>query len=257
MATAIGNFSGVSWNSTHKQNSGFGGATEGPPRRRDEDNGCARMFRAKVTIERGGSLEGQILGSPIPNGGEAPIFPCTRGRSKKSGRRGAMAFPQLDYMRHVAGLLTRRVAGGRRYMGWACAACAVARPCPWGDVSFFASLACPGAGSHQAREDAPLPLASARKVFGRLVRHTGKARMGVRGDARWVTHLPGAAQDFQDSAGSCFPDTRRGRIQVRDPLGEASRRGGAQAYAQTPYITRFAFTGEARLQFPCLEVAPN
>ena len=81
--------------------------------------------------------------------------------------------------------------------------------------------------------------------------------MGIRGDTRRVTHLTRAAQDFRDFAESGFPDTRGGRIQVRDPLGINPLSGGAQAYAQTPIMSRFASTGLTKWQPPHLEVALN
>ena len=100
-------------------------------------------------------------------------------------------------------------------------------------------------------------LASAKKDLGRLVRRNGKAQVGVRGDARRVTHLARAAQDFHDFAEYFFPDTRGGHIQVRDPLGKNSLSSGAQAYAETPITSRFAVTGQTRWQVPRLEVAPD
>ena len=75
------------------------------------------MFRAEVTVDQGGSLEGRGLRSPIPNRGKARIVPRIEGCSKIAGRPWAMLFPQLNPMRLVTVEFPDLIAGRRRHVG--------------------------------------------------------------------------------------------------------------------------------------------
>ena len=108
----------------------------------------------------------------------------------------------------VVGVIAHRIAGGQGHMGGAGTTRAIAHFRPLRDVLFFASLAGPGAGSHRARKDDPLPVTTAREHLNRLVRHNGKAQMGVRGDTRWEPRQTLVAQHPHDVAEACHTDTR-------------------------------------------------
>ena len=124
------------------------------------------MFRAEVTVEQGGSLADQRLRSPVPNRGYDPIVPRIEGCSKISGRPGAMVLPRLNSMHFVAVKTTNHIAGWRRRVSGAGATRPISYFRPLRDVVFLAPPVGPGAGSHQAREDAPFPLATVRQHVG-------------------------------------------------------------------------------------------
>ena len=121
-------------------------------------------------------------------------------------------------------------------------------------IGLFASFVGSRARPNYSRRDASVPFAAGKKCLCPLVRY---AQLGIGRNAGRITRLPRYTGDFHNFSEARLADSRRGGVQVGDPLGINPGRVGPRARPQVPVAARFAFARGAFFQFPDLKSSTN